>query len=230
MRLILVRHGETDSNAGGVYQGWLDVPLNETGERQAAAVATALAARDDIRPVAVYASPLRRAWRTAEAIGTALGLAPVAHPGLREIHVGAAQGLPFEEIARRWPDLAADRERRGLDHGWPEGETGWAFRARVIAALDEIVARRRGAGPEDAAIVVAHGGTIRHALAHLRGDAPGPWPTDPIANCSLTEVQLDGAAGAGHRVVLTNGCAHLGEWRREPRLPWRQAGTRSAAE
>lgn len=226
MRLILVRHGETASNAGGVYQGWLDVPLNETGEQQAAAVAAALAARDDIRPVAVYASPLKRAWRTAEAIGAALQLAPVAHPGLREIHVGAAQGLPFDEIARRWPDLASERARQGLDHGWPEGETGWAFRARVVGALDEIVARHHAtAAAADAVILAAHGGTIRYALAYLRGDSPGPWPTDPIANCSLTEVQLDGAAGAGHRVLLTNGRAHLDAWPRAPRIPGRQDGT-----
>ena len=53
MRLMLVRHGETAANAGGIYQGWLDVPLNETGERQAAAVAGALAARGDLGPVAL---------------------------------------------------------------------------------------------------------------------------------------------------------------------------------
>ena len=76
MRLILVRHGETAANAGGIYQGWLDMPLNETGERQAAAVAGALAARRDLRPVALYASPLDRAWRTAGAIGARPALTP----------------------------------------------------------------------------------------------------------------------------------------------------------
>lgn len=224
MRLILVRHGETASNAGGVFQGWLDVPLNETGERQAGAVAAALAARADIRPVALYASPLKRAWRTAKAIGEALGVEPVAHLGLREIHVGAAQGLRVEEVGRRWPELTAERERLGLDHGWPEGETGRQFRERVVAAIEGIIARHREEVAEDDAVIVAsHGGTIRYALAYLRGDAPGPWPTDPIGNCSITEVSI-GEADAAHCVLVANGCEHLGEWQREPRIAWQQAG------
>lgn len=217
MRLILVRHGETVANAEGIYQGWQDVPLNDLGERQATAVAGALAARRDWRPVALYASPLKRAWRTAEAIGAALGLAPAAHPGLREIDVGAAEGLTSDEVHRRWPELWEHRERLGLDYGWPGGETGWGFRARVVAAIDEIIARHRTtAGADDAVIVSTHGGTIRYALAYLRGDPPGPWPTDAVGNCSITEVLLgDEAARRAHHVVAINACDHLDERRRE---------------
>lgn len=215
MRLILVRHGETAANAGGIYQGWQDVPLNETGERQAAAVAGALAARRDLRPVALYASPLDRAWRTAEAIGAAVGLAPTAHPGLREIDVGAAEGLTTAAVHRRWPELWEQRERLGLDYGWPGGETGWGFRARVVATIDAIVARHRpAAGTDDAVILSTHGGTIRFALAYLRGDPIGPWPTDAVGNCSITEVTIgDEAAGRAHAVAVVNACEHLVERR-----------------
>ena len=213
MRLVLVRHGESEANAAGIYQGWLDSPLTPLGERQAAATARALAARDDIRPIAVYASPLLRAWRTGEVIATALGLPPVPHPGLREINVGAATGLAFAAVGERWPQLAAERVSLGLDHGWPEGETGRTFGARVAATLDEIIARHQHPtvadapdGPEEAIILASHGGTIRFALAYLRGDAENRWPDDSVRNCSLAEIVLD---PAGHQVIGLDRCEHL---------------------
>jgi probable phosphoglycerate mutase len=210
MRLILVRHGESGANAAGIYQGWLDSPLSARGEAQAAATARALAARDDIRPVALYASPLLRAWRTGEVIADALGLTPVAHPGLREINVGAATGLAFTAVRERWPRMEEERLAFGLDHGWPDGETGRTFGARVVATLDEIVARHgRPAptgSPDEAVILASHGGTIRFALAHLRGDAENRWPNDSVRNCSLAEIAIN---PAGHRVIVLDVCDHL---------------------
>lgn len=210
MRLVLVRHGESVANAAGIYQGWLDSPLSPLGEQQAAATARALAARADFRPVAVYASPLLRAWRTGEVIAGALGLTAVPHPGLREINVGAATGLAFATVGERWPQLATERVSLGLDHGWPEGETGRTFGARVAATLDEIIARHRQqtapGSSEEAVILASHGGTIRFALAYLRGDAENRWPDDEVRNCSLAEIALD---PTGHRVISLDRCEHL---------------------
>lgn len=210
MRLVLVRHGESVANAAGIYQGWLDSPLSPLGEQQAAATARALAARDDLRPVAVYASPLLRAWRTGEVIATALGLTAVPHRGLREINVGAATGLAFAAVGERWPQLATERLTLGLDHGWPEGETGRAFGARVAATLDEIIARHQRQtapdAPEEAVILASHGGTIRFALAYLRGDVENRWPDDSVRNCSFAEIALD---PAGHRIIGLDRCEHL---------------------
>jgi broad specificity phosphatase PhoE len=212
MRLILVRHGESDANAADIYQGWLDSPLSARGEAQAATTARALAARDDIRPVALYASPLLRAWRTGEVIADALGLTPVAHPGLREINVGAATGLAFTAVRERWPRLEEERLAFGLDHGWPEGETGRTFGARVVATLDEIIARHSRpiptGSPDEAVILASHGGTIRFGVAHLRGDAENRWPNDSVRNCSLAEIAID---PAGHRVIVLDVCDHLAE-------------------
>ncbi|MFN8511182.1 MAG: histidine phosphatase family protein [Thermomicrobiales bacterium] len=207
MRLFFVRHGESIANAGQIYQGWLDSPLSPLGEQQALTTARAIAARPNLRPVAVYASPLSRAWRTGEAIADALGLTPIPHPGLREINVGAATGLAFTAVKTRWPDLAAQRQTQGLDHGWPEGETGHQFLARVGGTLDEIIATHRhdDGSPEATVVLASHGGTIRYALAHLRGETTR-WPDDQIDNCSITEALI---APDGHQLVEINCVTHL---------------------
>lgn len=204
MHLLLVRHGESVANAARIYQGWLDSPLSTLGERQAALVARAIAARDDLRAVAVYASPLDRAWRTGVAIADALDLAAIPAPDLREINVGEATGMHFADVDARWPDLAAQRAARGLDHGWPAGETGRQFLARVGGAIDAIVAAHRDDGPEATVVIASHGGTIRYALAHLRGDTA--WPEDRIDNCSITEAVFD---PDGHRLIEINCITHL---------------------
>jgi glucosyl-3-phosphoglycerate phosphatase len=207
MRLFFVRHGESVANAGQVYQGWLDSPLSPLGEQQALATARAIAARPNLRLVAVYASPLSRAWRTGEAIGEALGLTPIPHSGLREINVGAATGLTFTAVNERWPNLAEQRRADGLIHGWPEGETGQQFLARVGSTLDEIIAAHRDddGSPEAAVVIATHGGTIRFALAYLRGEADG-WPGDDIDNCSISEALI---APHGHQLVEINCITHL---------------------
>lgn len=209
MRLLFVRHGESVANAAGIYQGWYDSPLSALGRRQVALVARAIAARRDLRPIAVYASPLARAWDTGAAIGAALGLVPLPDPGLREIHVGAATGLTFAAVSERWPDLATRRRALGLDHGWPEGESGRQFFARVGGALDALIAAHRDddGAPEAAVIVASHGGTIRFALAHLRGETAA-WPGDHIDNCSISEAVL---TANGARSIAINRIAHLCE-------------------
>ena len=98
LRLILVRHGQTDWNAQARYQGQADIPLNDVGRRQAAAVAQRLASEEiDI----LFASDLRRAWETGTAIATARGQTLLAEPRLREMDFGQWQGLTHAEIADR---------------------------------------------------------------------------------------------------------------------------------
>lgn len=207
MRLLFVRHGESVANAARIYQGWFDSPLSAMGEQQAMLTARAIAARTELRPVAVYASPLARAWNTGTAIGEALGLTPIADLGLREIDVGAATGLHVEIINERWPELVAQRTSLGLDHGWPEGETGHDFLARVGGALDAIIAAHADdAGePEPTVVIATHGGTIRFALTYLRGET-GAWPEDEIDNCSITEALI---TPDGRRLVEANCITHL---------------------
>ncbi len=117
--LILARHGETDWNRDGIWQGHGDPPLNELGRRQAAELARRLA---DVQIDALYSSDLRRAYETATIVGRAKGLEITADPDLREMDVGSWSGFTSEEIATRFPGMASH-----------DGEAREAFDERVVA-------------------------------------------------------------------------------------------------
>src|SRR5581483_2208896 len=119
--LLLSRHGETDWNREGRWQGWADPPLNEVGREQARALAETLrtTAFD-----AVYSSDLRRAHETARIVAAPHGVAVVTGPGLREIDVGSWSGLTRAEIEARF----------GPDAVRPDGETREQHAARVLSA------------------------------------------------------------------------------------------------
>jgi probable phosphoglycerate mutase len=190
--VLLARHGETDWNRDGRFQGHADPPLNELGRAQAAELVERLAA-DGI--TALYASDLRRARETASIVADRLDLEVSLHPGLREIDVGEFQGLTRDEIDIRWP--AAQARFEELGYGWLDGETLDDLSARVVGAVLEIAARH----PGEHVLAVGHGGTIRAALAYADGmDIVAHrkvWP-GPAANGAIFEVVAE--EGALHRV------------------------------
>lgn len=163
--LLIVRHGQSEWNAVGKWQGWADPPLTAAGEAQARAAAPELAG---LGLQAVAASDLQRAQRTASILADALGLGPVhIDEGLRERNVGDFTGLTREEIDARWPGMLAEW-RTGRVQQAPNGE-GPEFLERVLAALDRLADRFAG----QKVLVVAHGGLIRTVHRHLGGE-PGP--------------------------------------------------------
>ncbi len=95
--ILLARHGETDWNRDGRFQGYADPPLNDTGRAQVAGLAAELVA---VELAAVYSSPLRRAFETAELLAGPHQLTPVAVEALREVNVGSWQGPTLEEVSR----------------------------------------------------------------------------------------------------------------------------------
>ena len=101
-RIILVRHGQTEWNAGEErFRGSMDVPLDQTGLAQAEAAALRIAGEWKI--AAVYSSPLQRAMKTAEIIARPHGLAPVPCPGLADMDYGEWQGLTVRQVRDGWP-------------------------------------------------------------------------------------------------------------------------------
>lgn len=161
-RLLLARHGETDWNRAGRWQGHADPPLNDAGRRQAEMLAEQLA---DDGVAAIYASDLRRARQTADVVARRLGIAVVATSALREIDVGSWSGLTRSEVAERFPEGFARWQAGEIGH---DGETREQLAARVIPAVERIA----HAHPGDTVLVVTHGGVIRTLLRHAAGD-PG---------------------------------------------------------
>ena len=155
--LLLVRHGETDWNRDGRWQGHSDTQLNEAGREQARRVAAELDGVD-----AVYASDLARAAETAEIIAAELGLPVRLDARLRERSFGAWEGLTADEIEAGFRDQHL-RWLAGEGAGADDAEPFDAFAARVRSFLEDVVDAHR----DETVLLVAHGGSIRviHALA-----------------------------------------------------------------
>lgn len=102
MKVLLVRHGETEANRSRLALGREDVPLNERGRAQALAVARSVAG---LPVAAVYSSPLGRALETARAIAAELGLEVQVEPGLIEMDVGEMEGMTFADMRQRYGEF-----------------------------------------------------------------------------------------------------------------------------
>lgn len=171
--LILIRHGQTDWNAAGRWQGQADPPLNALGRAQAENAARELA---DRRIAALISSDLRRARETADIIGGQLGLAVTIEPRLREINLGDWQGLYTDEIERRWPREKQQWHDAPLSARPPNGETIEELAARVSAAADDIARqyanRTVGIVAHELPIAVIITRTAGIPLARLRDHVP----------------------------------------------------------
>ncbi len=160
--IYLARHGQTDDNARGVVQGSIDTPLNERGRDQARALAERVA---DLGIAAIWTSQLERAAETARIVGAALGIEPLVDARLAESFRGSWEGRALAEIERSEPDAWAGWKGGGADFRFPGGESLGEHQERALGVLADA---RRGPLP---ALVIAHGGTIRCALA--AGDPRG---------------------------------------------------------
>lgn len=160
-QLYLVRHGQTDWNVEGRYQGQTDWPLNAVGRAQAQALAQQLAG---IPFEAVYSSDLKRAWETAEILGAALGVAVQLDERLREINLGEWEGQRVAEIKTRYPAVWAARAQDPLHTRAPGGESAAELAVRVAQAADA-VARAHPGGP---VLVVSHGVALAALLCLAR--------------------------------------------------------------
>ena len=182
-QFVLIRHGETDWNREGRWQGQADVPLNARGLEQAAAMARAL--NGSIRLDAIYSSDLMRARQTADALAQAAALPVVLDPRLREIHQGEWQGLRVEEIEARYAHVFQMRSQDPWEVAPPGGETAQEVRQRVKTALDEIAQRH----PGQAVAIVSHGFTLAVARTLIaRGSVENIWSLVP-ENCTPFTVE-----------------------------------------
>ena len=185
-RLLLIRHGETASNAEGRAQGRREVPLSERGRAQAAALAAAL----DLPLAAVVSSPASRCRATAEAIASAHTLAVRLDPRLVELDFGELDGLlPADYVARAPEFLARWREDDPEHLRMPGGETMGEARARMIAAACALASEY----PEATVAVVSHQLALKALLTHAFAAPLSGFrglQLDP-GSLSMVDVRLD---------------------------------------
>ncbi len=188
LNVLVVRHGQSEWNALGRWQGHADPPLSELGITQAQAAAGKVGMFD-----AVVASDLDRALSTATIIADALGLGPVmTDPGLRERDIGEWQGLTRAEIEAAFPGHVRNGDR---PPGWESDES---LLERATGALERIVDHV----PSGDVLVVAHGGVIYTLESHLGADFT------PIKNLHGRWFRIDNSAiEMGDRVALVTDTA-----------------------
>ncbi|HET6361206.1 MAG TPA: histidine phosphatase family protein [Gemmatimonadota bacterium] len=163
-RMVLVRHGQTEYNREGRWQGvGSDVPLNDEGRAEAFRVAEAIAQRFDGAVDAVYTSDLSRARETARIIGARLGLSPVDEPALRELSHGRWEGLTKAEVEARWPEEHAEYQAHPYDIRRGGGDSYRDLEARLWPGLERLASEHRG----ERIVCVSHGGPIRLALSKI---------------------------------------------------------------
>jgi len=158
-----VRHGETDWNRQKRVQGKRDIPLNSHGNSQAKALAKAL---NKLRPQAIYASPLSRAFVTAEIIAAEHGISPKPVVALAELDHGLWEGLTIEQVRADFPEQLALWLTQPQLLELPQGESLELLLKRALPALGEIRSQHQAG---ETVIVVAHEAVNRTLLCHFLG-------------------------------------------------------------
>ena len=164
MKLILVRHGQTESNKLGRIQGINNARLTSLGRRQAEAAARALASD---APFALYSSPLPRALQTAEAIGSRSDIQPVEVEELVEMDVGEFEGLSGSQLRERFPDVMRGWDKDPASTVMPGGESLYDVRDRAWPAVQSLAGRHES----ETVVAVTHNFTI-HTIVCTALDMP----------------------------------------------------------
>ncbi|GAB3593819.1 histidine phosphatase family protein [Angustibacter peucedani] len=188
--MLLLRHGQTQWNADGRFQGQTDIDLDDVGRLQAERAASELAR---LSPSAIVSSDLRRARDTAFPLGQLTGLPVTTDARLRETYAGQWQGMLAADIQEAFPDLrAAWRAGEDVRPGG-DGERRVEVGARVAAAVDEHAAQL----PDDGLlVVVTHGGSIATGVQTLLGVPPECWPVvSGVGNCHWSVLTAQRAGG-----------------------------------
>ena len=184
--IIMVRHGQSETNVRKVFTGQIDAPLTDLGREQARRMAAYL---DQYKVDKIYASSLSRAVETAEAIPQRQNCAIEKQDELMEINSGLWQGLTFEEIAEKYPQTYA-AWRSDIGNAAPDGgETCKGFYDRVTAFFMRVLEE-----PEETVCLVCHATPIRMIESYIEADSVKVaqeigW----VPNASVTVYEYDGA-------------------------------------
>lgn len=200
-KVIFIRHGQTEWNVTGRYQGQSDVKLTEEGKQQAVKLAENFPVAE---VAAIYASDLCRAMVTAETIAEKFGLKVQPEPAFRELSFGEWEGLTYPQIVENWEDAMANFMQHPDIMEIPGGESFPEVQQRAMTRLNELIQKHEG----QTIVVVAHGAVLRTMLtAALHMPLQYLWSIRQF-NTAVNIVRYD--EGANPTVELLNSTAHLG--------------------
>lgn len=195
MRVVLLRHGESEANVKRLFAGHLDTPLTERGRAQAEQAALYMGWYHFVR---VAASPLERAYETA-LLATELDLRGEGAvdyieiekwPEFKEMAFGLCEGMTMDAIKTEFPALAEAFAADYANAVYPEGESLTGFYQRVVKAYETFLESCRGL--EGDVLLVTHSGVIRAILAHeISCGFEGYWRYR-VENCGFAVIEYDG--------------------------------------
>lgn len=201
MNLVLVRHGETDWNKLGRFQGQNEICLNALGMAQAAETARAVVA--EYKHSAVYTSPLRRTMQVAEQISQTGGKPIVGVQGFQELNLGDLEGVTGEEIRANWPGVLATWRDDPAGVSMPNGESLVELQERAWNALMEL---EEAHPEEDNLIIVSHNFAIRALICKALGLSLANFHRTTLSLGSISVVESD---QHGRRLLSYNSTSHL---------------------
>ncbi|MEE8373987.1 MAG: histidine phosphatase family protein [Dehalococcoidia bacterium] len=197
--VVLVRHGQTRSNATGFVMGWSEEDLDDTGYAQVRKLAYRMAAL----PVSsIYSSPLRRTLATASIIAEPHGLEPRVLEDLIENNLGDWQGLHEDDIWRGWPELRKQSMIDPSDITMPNGESFRQVTERAVRAFEMVLSANEGGQP----VIVTHDVIVRVLVAHVLGVTNSIYRRLMINNASLSVIRV---ADGKSTLVTLNDVSHL---------------------
>lgn len=197
MQLILIRHGETLWNKEKRVQGTSDIELSAVGVEQARKLALSL---KDEAIASIYASPLKRARKTAEIINSFHGRTIEILESLTEMNMGDFEGLSFEELMARENDFLRRWVAEPSSVRMPNGETLAELQHRAWTQIEKIIAR------EENALVVSHNFTIASILCRLKNISLSEFRHACVGNASKTIISIQNSEA---RVVTMDDQSHL---------------------
>jgi probable phosphoglycerate mutase len=179
-RIYLTRHGETEWNRQRRFQGSKNSELTEKGVLAAELLAGRI---EEIELDCIIASPLKRAYHTAEIVRGNKNIDIIKHDGFKEINLGDFEGMRWDEIEELHGNILNEITGDPFNNRYPNGENLMEFYNRVEKALNEIIDKYRN----KKILVVAHGGTIKCIESYIRKfKINKDWMGNVVQNCSLS--------------------------------------------
>ncbi len=201
-RFYFIRHGETEWNTKGIYQGLTDIPLSEKGEKQAEYLGKRFQNKA-LKVDAIYSSPLQRAVKTAESIANAKGLTVIPYEYFKEINFGEWEGHTVKELTEKYGQDYTNFYEHPFTYSFPGEGSFESVKQRSVEGFYQLLEKHKG----QAVAIVSHGGVLRVLIMALLDMDETFYRKTWLSNTAISIVDV---SDSGKMVLLTlNDFAHL---------------------